>query len=192
MVNENYSIEYPLDHSKCLEVTIMVLNKQMKSDDYDSQVNSLTSVGPNEKIEVESSNTNALTEKIIQALKFAHTAITRRIPFPQTFMVATATGFQLLRFDQIIYFEYITNKKQWILLLTDQTSLQLKRNTIAENILNYSLNFVRINQQYIINLEYLVRIEGRLCKLSISTLNEMKLIISRSYLKGLQEKIEVI
>jgi len=51
---------------------------------------------------------------------------------------------------------------------------------------------VRINQQMIVNIDYLQKIEGNLCRLSISNENEERLIISRSYLKALQERVEVI
>jgi len=192
MVNEIYSIAIPLDHSQCLEVTFRVMDKQPKTGEDSTRLNTLTPVDADQRSEIETSHRNKLPEYIIRAIKTAHKAFAGYLPRPQSFMTTTATGFQLLHMDQIVYFDYQADKKQWVIMLADQTQLPLKRNTIAENILSYSPHFIQINQRQIINLDYLDRIDGRSCQLSIHPGNDYKLIISRSYLKGLQEKIEVI
>jgi DNA-binding LytR/AlgR family response regulator len=189
---DNYSFAIPLNQSQCLKVTFSILDNQTATNDQSSQQNAITIAGSTEKDSVELSDVNELPENIFQALKTAYAAYIERANLKHSFMVSTTTGFHLLRLQQIICFEYVTEKRQWIVLLTNQTSSHLKRNTTSENILNYSSNFVQINQHYIINLQYLNRIEGKLCQLSIPSIQNDKLIISRSYLKGLQERIEVI
>ena len=109
-----------------------------------------------------------------------------------TYLIATITGYQKLRLDQIGYFEYQKKKKQWLVVLTDLTRLQLKRNTKAEEIINYSPNFIQINQSQIINLDYLSNIDDKICQLLPPFHKENSLVISRTFLKELQEKYEMI
>ena len=175
-----------------MKVVLKVLDKQSITDSYSSQQNSIISADTPDKDAVELSDVNELPDNIIQVIGTIHAALSSRIPLQHSFMVSTTTGFHLLRLHQIICFEYIPEKKQWTVLLSDQTSLSLKHNTVSENILNYSPDFVQINKHYIINLQYLIRIEGKLCQLSVHAAHKDKLIITRSYLKGLQERIEVI
>ena len=192
MVIENYSFAFPLDHSQCLKVTIQVLEKQIMSLENSAQPYRLVSRNSTEKNEIEISGLHELPGNIVQAINTAHRASGNRTAMPQSFLASTATGYQLLRLNQIVYFEYLTDKKTWIVLLTDQTQLSLKRNTVAETILSYSPDFIRINQQHIINLNYLVRIEDKSCQLSAHIDTKNRLIISRNYMKGLQERVGVI
>jgi len=192
MVNEHYSIALPLDQTQWLKVTVRVLEKQPGSQDSSTQHSFNTDIHSN-KGEVALSSINELPGNIIQAIRASHKDFLNDSAVQQSFMASTATGFQLLRLNLIVCFEYQTKRKQWEVLLYDQTRLPLKRNTIASTILNYSKNFIQINPQHIINLDYLVRIEGRNCELSIPWFgNENKLIISRSYMKALEERVEVI
>jgi DNA-binding LytR/AlgR family response regulator len=188
----NYSFAIPLDQSQCLRVILRVLDNKLTTNDHSFQQDTIAYANFHEKNIIEISDLNELPDNIIQAINTAHASFTNRVNLQHSFMVSTATGFHLLRLYQIIYFEYLTEKKQWTVLLLGQTQLTLKRNTAAENILGYSPNFVQINQHYIINFQYLIRIEGKICRLSVFSDNKDKLVISRSYLKGLQGKVEVI
>jgi|GEM_PF-3060258 len=108
------------------------------------------------------------------------------------FMVETAIGFRILKCSQIIYFKYLKQKKQWEGVLADNTAFFLKRKTNADDILSFSSSFARINQQQIINLEYLASIEGKKCILDGAFHPDTELIISRNYLKELQDKFRQI
>ncbi|GEM_PF-5646247 len=132
------------------------------------------------------------TTEMYPSLYTTHQGYCQIFQNQRTFMVATAHGFQLVRLAQIVCFEYIKEKKRWEVTLLDETTLQLKRNTTADEILQYSLKFIRINQQIIINLEYLNKIENNLFLLSASVRIADKLIISRNYMKILQQKVELI
>ena len=138
-----------------------------------------------------------LTRFFDQALKeqsqnsFQH-SISKPDQTNHTYLIATVTGFQKLRLDQIGYFEYLKEKKQWFVILTNQSRLQLKRNTKAEDIINYSPIFVQINQSQIINLDYLSMIDDKICLLFPPFHKEQNLLISRAVLKALQEKYELI
>ena len=192
MENENYKFDIPLDHSQSLEVSIKLIDKHSEIDKDSIQLKPVSSGDQTEKAEVKISRQKELTKNIKKELKSTRLPFYNGETLQQSLMASTSAGFQLLRLNQIIYFEYITEKKLWAVVLFDQSHLLLKRNTNAETILGYSPSFVRINQQFIINLNYLVRIEGRTCLLSISSKKENRFIISRKYLKGLQVRVEVI
>lgn len=119
-------------------------------------------------------------------------AISHLHPTNCAFLIPTITGYQMLRIEQIGYFEYLKLKKQWIVVLSDQNRLQLKRNTSADNILNYSAKFTQISQHHIINFDYLCSIEHKNCRLLPPFEQVKSLDISRSFLKMLQDKFAMI
>ena len=127
-----------------------------------------------------------------QTLSTFQTSISHLSQTNQTYLIATISGFQKLRLDQMGYFEYLKDKKQWMVVLTDQSRLQLKRNTKAEDIINYSSTLIQISQSQIINLDYLSGINDKVCQLFPPFHKESSLIISRTFLKALQERYEMI
>jgi len=192
MVKENYSYAFPLDQSNCLEVTLKVIDKLAVPAEDTSHLNAPSPEVANVLSEIESPDLGKIPDKIILAIQKAQEAFALQASRQHSFMVATPTGFQLLRLNQVVYFDYQPDKKQWVIWLANKTQLPLKRTTLADNILNYSPDFIRINQRQIINLDYLKKIDGRSCQLSFHPASEDRMIISRSYLKGLQERVEVI
>lgn len=83
-------------------------------------------------------------------------------------------------------------RKLWNVYLNDGNVLSLKRGTSAEDILNYSRSFVQISQSMIINIAYLSSIHGKLCRLYPPFDMRTDLLISRGYLKKLQERLNFI
>ena len=128
----------------------------------------------------------------VQAQNSFQTSVTQLNQTNHSYLIATITGFQKLRQDQIGYFEYLKGKKQWFVVQTNHSRLQLKRNTKAEDITNYSTAFVQINQSQIINLDYLSIIDDKICHLLPPFHKEHSLVISRNFLRALQDKYEMI
>jgi DNA-binding LytR/AlgR family response regulator len=135
---------------------------------------------------------DVMPANILRVIKTTQHALTQAFLGQRSFFVATATGFQLVKTDQMLYFEYSGTKKQWFIVLTDQNCLMLKRHTKASDILKFSPTLYRISNQHIINLDFLKAIEGRTCKFTIPTADNVELIISRGYFKSLQEIIKMI
>lgn len=119
-------------------------------------------------------------------------SITALMPQHGMFMISTVTGFKLLRLEEIGFFEYLKDKRQWQVVLYNQTRLNLRRNTRAEDIITYSQAFVQISQSAIINVNYLAIIDGKCCQLYPPFHTKDDLIISRNYLKELQERFYVL
>lgn len=119
-------------------------------------------------------------------------SISALMPQQGMFMIGTVTGFKLLRLEEIGFFEYLKDKRQWQVVQFNQTRLNLKRNTKAEDIVGYSQAFVQISQSAIINVNYLAMIDGKCCQLYPPFHDKNDLVISRSFLKDLQERFFVL
>ena len=119
-------------------------------------------------------------------------SVSALMPQQGMFMISTVTGFKLLRLEEIGYFEYLKDKRQWQVVLFNQTRLNLKRNTKAEDIIGYSQAFIQISQSAIVNVNYLAMIDGKCCQLYPPFHDKSDLVISRSFLKGLQDRFLVL
>ena len=97
-----------------------------------------------------------------------------------------------LRLEEIGYFEYLKDKRQWQVVLFNQTRLNLKRNPKAEDIIGYSQAFIQISQSAIVNVNYLAMIDGKCSWLYPPFHDKSDLVISRSFLKGLQDRFFVL
>ena len=89
-------------------------------------------------------------------------------------------------------FEYLKDKRLWQVELFNQTKLCLKKNTTAGDIIVYSDAFVQISQSAIININYLAMIKSKQCLLYPPFSDKEDLIISRGFLKELQERFCII
>lgn len=119
-------------------------------------------------------------------------SLSELLPDNRTFLIATITGYITLRQEQIGYFEYTKESKHWYVSLQNEKYIQLKRNTAAEDILKLSKSFAQINQQQIININSLAKIEGKECVLYPPYEEKKDLVISRSYFKLVQDKFNLI
>ncbi|WP_320052515.1 response regulator transcription factor [uncultured Acetobacteroides sp.] len=119
-------------------------------------------------------------------------SLSQLLPGDSTFMVATITGFQILHLEQIGFFTYVNERKQWAVHLSDQSQQFLRRHTNSKDILNHSSSFVAISQNQIINISYLAMIQGKQCKLYPPFDWANDLTISRAYFSALQEKFSFI
>ena len=134
----------------------------------------------------------AMSSASLSLLPSFASSISASMPQQVMFMISTVTGFKLLRLEEIGFFEYLKDKRQWQVVLFNQTRLSLKRNTKAEDIISYSQAFVQISQSAIVNIDYLAMIDGKCCQLYPPFHDKNDLVISRSYLKELQERFFVL
>jgi two-component system LytT family response regulator len=126
-------------------------------------------------------------EKIQKIGSFGE-SLTKLLPGNTSFMVSTVNGLQILRIDQIGYFKYSNKRKYWEVVSTDLKELQLKRNTNAKDILNYSSSFVQVNRDHIINIDYLSMVRSKDCILMPPFNDVSDLTISSGFIKTLQDK----
>jgi len=103
------------------------------------------------------------------------------------FLITTIKGYISLKVNEIGYFEYIKEKRHWMVILGEQV-IQLKKNTSAEDILKLNSTFTQISQQQIINISYLQAIEGKRCVMIHPFERASNLVISRFFFSSVQER----
>ena len=79
--------------------------------------------------------------------------------------------------------------QQGMFMISTVTGFKLLR---LEEIVSYSQAFVQISQSAIVNVNYLAMIDGKCCQLYPPFHDKGDLVISRSYLKELQERFYVL
>lgn len=121
-----------------------------------------------------------------------HDSLVRILPDKHIYLIATIDGFRILHLNQIGYFKYLSDKKQWTIILADKKELQLKRNTKATDILEYSPSFVQINRDQIVNIGYLSMIKGNKCILFPPFEYVTDLCVSSGFMKQLMLKYSQI
>ena len=121
-----------------------------------------------------------------------HTSeVERSQDLPVAFVVNTALGFRQISLSDIVYFEHIKSSKYWRIYLTDMSSLTLKKDTSANDILKLCDTFVQVNQMYVINLRYLAFMCRNDCTL-MSPYEGVTISVSRVFAQSLQERLMVI
>lgn len=121
-----------------------------------------------------------------------HDSLVRILPDKHIYLVATIDGLRILHLNQIGYFKYLSDKKLWNVILSDSKELQLKRNTKASDIMEYSPSFVQINRDQIVNMGYLSMIKGNKCILFPPFEHVTDLSVSSGYMKQLMLKYSQI
>jgi len=114
------------------------------------------------------------------------------LPEPRTFLVTTITGYKILQPNNVGFLEYHKESKRWFANSDGKTFCELKRGTTAEMILSYCQSYVQINQQQIVNFDYLFKIDGKNCILAPPFSDQTNLSISRDYLKAFKERFDLI
>jgi two-component system LytT family response regulator len=122
-----------------------------------------------------------------ESLHSFYDSLSELLPANQLFMISTITGYQILRINQIGYFDYTKSQRQWIVYLESGKQVLMKRNTTADDILKYSSTFVQINQHQIININHLCSIKNKTCCLLPPFENTGNLIISRKFFNNLRD-----
>lgn len=108
------------------------------------------------------------------------------------FMVITPTGYRKLQFSDVLYFNYQKLTKIWVAVLSDGSTCKFKRGTTAEDIEQYSIDFIRINQSQILNLAYLDAIDADDCCHLIPPYDNHRLSLSRVYSKAFHQRLDVL
>lgn len=110
----------------------------------------------------------------------------------EVFSATTYTNeLRVMRLCDIGYFRYSMRRKVWEVALVDHSFVQLKRGTSANDILQYSPQFVQTHQSYIVNMHYLLLIGTTTCRL-FSPFDDDELPIGRTYGRNLRHRFQEI
>lgn len=99
----------------------------------------------------------------------------------------------LINLDEALMFNYSSERRSWVLTLTDGTVHVLKKGVTADDLANFSQTMVHISNTCIINLNYLAAVENntqhcRLCP----PFDNIEITASRRYFSKLKERLDLL
>ena len=103
-------------------------------------------------------------------------------------LVVNSTNEHLaLKTNDIAYFRYNLTKKVWEIISSDTTVYTLRHRTSSDIILAHSKQFVQIHKRFIVNINFINKIQDNTCFLTgqLSDITELK--VSKNYKKGLMD-----
>lgn len=152
------------------------LLKPYKLKELDDLVNRLRShIAKDEKVNIEQS----LRKLLIRNNKFA---------------VQTISGLVLVKCEEILLFQYLKDQRCWQMMLApDRKLYKLRMSTTAKDLLGINPSFVQINQDCIVNLDYLCSIENMTLRCELySPFRDIELVVSQRYYRRLKEVLEIL
>lgn len=109
------------------------------------------------------------------------------------FAVQTISGLLLVRYEEILLFRYMKDQRCWQLMQTDRKLHKLRMSTTAKDLLSINPTFVQINQDCIVNLNYLCSIENVTLKCMLyPPFADIELNVSQRYYRKLREVLEIL
>lgn len=128
-------------------------------------------------------------EEQLQTVPF-HIQLRSLAPLEQIFILPSLTNdLQFIRSENIGFFRYNSDRKQWEVFLNNAPApIALRKSITAEQIQGSSPSFIQINQSYIININYLIIIKDKKCVFCPPFDTTRDVQISKLYLKKLQER----
>ena len=136
------------------------------------------------------------TDKAIP-VKISENSITKKqhdsFLLDDRFAVQTVTGVIIVKYDDILLFEFPKHKRNWTIFFINKKWLTLKATISSKDILSISRSFIQINQNYIINIKYLSSIENSTYKcLFYLPYDEAEVIIKPKFFKQIKEIMPVL
>ena len=124
-------------------------------------------------------------------IRFEH-SIRKLLSDDRKFALQIVTGLLMLKRSEVIYFQYNSYLRSWQIFLTEERVFKLRTNMTAKDILNISLSFFQVNQDVIINIDYMTSIDMSYHCILRHPYNNLNIIVSRRYYSKLKEALEII
>ena len=130
-----------------------------------------------------------IEEQQMQNIPF-HIQMRSLSPLEQIFIIPSPTNdLQFLRPENIGFFKYNSNRKQWEAYLNHATApVALRKNITSDQIIESSQSFIQIHQSYIININYLIMIKDKKSVIYPPFDHIHDLHVTKMYMKKLQER----
>jgi two-component system LytT family response regulator len=77
---------------------------------------------------------------------------------PSVMIVNAINEHTVLRFQDIAFFRFQSERRLWEVITTDERTEPLRRRTTADTILAYSADFVQVHKRYIVNVNHVQRV----------------------------------
>ena len=115
----------------------------------------------------------------------------QKIIHEKRFALQTVTGIKVLTYNEVVFFEFPKNARNWQVRLGDKQTFQLRSTISSKEILTISPNFVQINQNCIINIIHLSHIENKTLRCTLYGC-KIEHEISPKYYKAIKEILGVL
>ncbi len=121
-------------------------------------------------------------------------SIRRLLPLERKIIFQGQTELILLKSSEVLCFVYHQDIRCWHLVQTNRKEHKLRTTTNSREILKSNLSFIQINQECILNINYLVAIEHHTlrCVLSPGMDYSTGFFVSRRYYSKVREELEMI
>jgi two-component system LytT family response regulator len=117
----------------------------------------------------------------------------RRDKIPR-FVIQTITGIMMLKYEEVLLFEYNKNTRKWQVRLTGDKVYNLRSTVTSIDITSLTTFFAQINQFCIINLLHLLSIENKTlkCVFDVVTDTDIDRKISPLYYKRIKAMLDIL
>ena len=120
-------------------------------------------------------------------------SIRRLLINDRKFALQAISGLLLLRASEVLCFQYIDSMRSWQITMTDFSVHKLRTGIIAKDLLSFTPSFMQINQECILNADYISSIENKTLKCVLyPPFNNLNIHASRRYYSKLKEQLEIL
>lgn len=120
-------------------------------------------------------------------------ALRKLLVLHNKFAVQTISGLVLVKCEEILLFQYLKEQRCWQMMLTDCKLYKLRMSTNAKDLLGINFSLIQINQDCIVNLNYLCSIENVTLKCKLyPPFTDIELNVSQRYYRRLKEALEIL
>lgn len=107
--------------------------------------------------------------------------------------VQTIKCLLLLHRQEILCFQYFDDTRCWQMILTSMEKHRLRSNTKAKDILMLCPDFIRVNPNCILNIDYLSSVEnGTLRCILYAPFNNFTIVVSRRHYSKIKETLQML
>ncbi len=104
------------------------------------------------------------------------------------FMVLLPTGeMRMIKVSEVGLFRHSSDRKIWEAVLVTGENVALRRNVSADFLCAFYNKFVQVHQSYIVNMDFLLMIQGNNCILCPPFEEYTEVVVSRKYKKDLMD-----
>ena len=105
-----------------------------------------------------------LKKNIAENYKKIENKLKKLINHNNRFAIQAITRVQMVKYDDVLLFDFTKNKRNWNIVFTTGKRITLRATITSKEILSITQSFVRVNQQCIINIKHLASIENKSLK----------------------------
>lgn len=117
----------------------------------------------------------------------------RQLIDERKFAIHTLNGLLLLKRSEILCFNYKPDLHCWQIILTGLSAYKLRQSTTAKDLLNLCTYFIQVNQDCIINIDYLISIENKTLRCILQPpFQQLEFFASRRHYAKIKELLEII